>query len=434
MQIDTWETKIKNILNKYYAPLQNVGSYVLISAPILFYFFCIFIFSVNVPFWDDYDSLKQHMDFLSTSDTQERISILFKQHNEHRIVFNKTVFVLYDFLFQEINFKFLPLIGNSALLILFLFFYKSFVSAKNKPVLLIPIAWTLFQLANWRNMTWTLASLSNLYVLCFAGISFYFLSIERASRFYLGFLFAIFAVFTQGSGMGIFPIIWCFLLVTKKYKESILWLAGFIIIATIYFIGYEKPINHPSIWAALSNQTQLWGYFFLFLGGFVFFSKSCALALGFCFFIFFIFLTIRKYYLEKPSLYLFIVFLILVSAIASLTRSGYGMDQALVPRYKIISILLTISFYIVVADRFYIYRRKVKTFLFSSILFSMIFYSFSFEIGLESLTFHRFQMIKGIIEWSKSKKGLSYPQPDAASETLSLAMKKGIFHMSANHE
>ena len=92
------------------------------------------------------------------------------------------------------------------------------------------------------------------------------------------------------------------MLAIKKYKESFIWLAGFIIIASIYFIGYEKPLNHPSMWAALSNQTQLWGYFFLFLGGSVFFSKNCALILGFCFFAFYVFLTIRKYYLEKPSL------------------------------------------------------------------------------------------------------------------------------------
>jgi hypothetical protein len=413
---------------------KRVCDFVLIGAPILFYYFCIFIFAVNIPFWDDYDSLRQHIAISSSDSLQERISILFSQHNEHRIAFNRIVFVLYDFLFQEINFKFLPLIGNSALLILFLFFYKSFSSAKDKPILLVPIAWTLFQLENWRNMTWTLASLSNLYVLCFAGISFYFLSMEKISRFYLGVLFAIFAVFTQGSGIGVFPIFWCFLLAVKKYKESFYWLAVFIIIASIYFIGYEKPINHPSIWTALSNQTQLWGYFFLFLGGALFFSKNCALILGFCFFAFFIFLTIRKYYLEKPSLYLFISFLILVSAIAALTRSGYGMDQALVPRYKIISILLTISFYIVVADWFYTYKSRVKPFLVSSILFSMIFYSFSFQIGLESLTFHRFQMITGIIEWPKSNKGLSYPQPDDASETLSLAVKKGVFRLRNYHK
>jgi hypothetical protein len=73
-------------------------------------------------------------------------------------------------------------------------------------------------------------------------------------------------------------------LAIKKFKESFIWLAGFIIIVSIYFIGYEKPINHPSMWLVLSNQTQLLGYFFLFLGGSLFFSKTCALILGFCFF------------------------------------------------------------------------------------------------------------------------------------------------------
>jgi hypothetical protein len=147
---------------------KRVSDFVLVSAPILFYYFCIFIFAVNIPFWDDYDSLRQHIAISSSDSLQERISILFSQHNEHRIAFNRIVFVLYDLLFQEINFKFLPLIGNSALLILFLFFYKSFSIAKDKPFFLVPIAWTLFQLENWRNMTWALASLSNLYVLCFA--------------------------------------------------------------------------------------------------------------------------------------------------------------------------------------------------------------------------------------------------------------------------
>jgi hypothetical protein len=43
-------------------------------------------------------------------------------------------------------------------------------------------------------------------------------------------------------------------------------------------------------------------------------------------------------------------------------------------------------------------------------------------------------MITEIIEWSKSKKGLSSPQPNVASETLSLAIKKGIFSLNSYHK
>lgn len=407
----------------------RVGGGVLISAPILFYYFCIFIFAVNIPFWDDYHSLRHHLYFVSADSFQERMLIIFDQHNEHRIAFNKIVFVIYEFLFQEINFKNLPFIGNSSLIILFLFFYKNLPIAKDKPVFLIPIAWTLFQLQNWRNMTWTIASLSNLYVLCFAGISFYFLSEGKTRNFYLGFLFALFAVFTQGSGMGIFPIFLCYLIVTQKYKESFLWLTGFIIIASIYFIGYEKPPHHPDIWEALNNQTRLWGYFFLFLGSALFFSKKLAFIGGFCFFILFIFLTVKRYYLKKPSLYLFITYLILVGLMASLTRSGLGMEQSLVARYKIVSTLLIISFYVVGADWIYVYKKREKAFLVASIIFSMITYSMVFKIGLNNLSTHRYKMVKGIIGWQKNRKGLAYPQPNVASETLSLAIKRGTFHL-----
>ena len=85
-------------LNK--TSLKRVCDFVLISAPIIFYYFCIFIFAVNIPFWDDYDSLRQHIAISSSDSLQERISILFSQHNEHRIAFNRIVYVLYDFLFQ----------------------------------------------------------------------------------------------------------------------------------------------------------------------------------------------------------------------------------------------------------------------------------------------------------------------------------------------
>ncbi len=407
----------------------TVFSYVFISAPILLYYFCVYWFGVNIPFWDDYDTLKQNINFFSTDNISKQTSILFGQHNEHRIAFNRMVFVLFQLLFQKIDFKLLPLIGNSALIFLFLFYFKNLSNFKYKLFLLIPIAWALFQLQNWRNMTWTIASLSNLHVLSFAAISFYFLSKDQINYYCLGFLFTFLAVFSQGSGMGILPVFWCYLLAIKKYKESFIWLIGVFILVTFYFMGYEKPGTHPSILESLKNQTQLWGYFFMFLGGIIFFSKKLAFFCGLTFFILFVYLTIKKYYLKKPSLFLFIAFLILTGFIAALTRSGFGIEQALAPRYKIISILLSVSLYIFVAEWVFSSKKWNQTFLTFSFIISITFYFFSFEIGLFNLKTHQIQMIKGIKNWKETKKGLAFPQQKIANKTLLLALKKGIYKL-----
>lgn len=414
--------------------MRTVGAYALICAPIIFYYLCIYIFAVNVPFADDYDSLRDHINFSSAKGTGERVSILFSQHNEHRQAYNRIVFVVYEFLFQEINYKFLPLIGNAALLFLLFFFWKNLQVITHQALVFVPIPLLLFQFVNWTNMTWTLAALSNLYVLCFAAISFYFLSKGNIKGYIPGFLFGAASVFTQGSGLGIFPVFWCYLLAVKKYRESFYWLAGFLVIAGFYFMGYETPEHHPSIWEALKHQSQLWGYFFSFLGGFLFFSKKMAFLGGFTFFLFFIFLTFKKYYLKRPALYLFLAFIFSVAGMAALARSGFGIDHALVPRYKIISILLAISFYIVVADWVFFSKKKERVFIAISIGISIISYFAPLKLGLYNLKMHSIGIVEGanywasgINYWASKNNGLAYPRPQYANETLSLAMRKGIY-------
>ena len=409
----------------------KVCAYVLICAPIIFYYFCAYIYAVNIPFWDDYDSLRQQIQFSDANDIKEKISILFSQHNEHRIAFNRIIFAFYELLFQEINFKLLPLVGNLALLILLFFFWKNLQSSPHKLLIFVPIPLLLFQLQNWKNMTWTLASLSNYFVLSFASVCFYFLCKGNNKNLISGFLFGTASVFTQGSGMGVFPLSWCYLLTIKKYKESFYWLAAFIIVIAIYFIGYEKPGHHPSVWEALKNQGQLWGYLFVFLGGFIYFSKKIAFLFGFVFFVSFLFLTYKKYYLKKPAIYLFIAFIILAGCMAALTRSGFGWEQAFSQRYKIISILLAISFYIVLADWLFSASKKRQIILFFMIGTSIIFYCFQLKVGIESLKAHRMRLIEGLELWATTGTGLYYPVAPFADETVSLAMQKGLYKFPA---
>lgn len=89
--------------------------------PIIIYLWAILKYTVNMPFWDDYDSILNWINrFILHHDNLKYVmSMLLEQHNEHRILFDR-VFILLDYyLFGSINFIYLSFVGYLGLFALF---------------------------------------------------------------------------------------------------------------------------------------------------------------------------------------------------------------------------------------------------------------------------------------------------------------------------
>jgi len=189
-------------------------------AIVVFFFWIFFKYTVNVPINDDYSVLDNFNGLLNADSFVEKFKLLFAQHNEHRIVYDRIWFLISYYMNNQINFDLLSLVGNLSLLGLFLLFAKR-VSLSHEYMVLFPIAVLLFNLTFWENITFSMAGLSNFTVVLFSLLSLSFLTTKKLTtkRFSLAIAFCFLAICTQGGGLFVIPVSLLILFLQKDYTR-----------------------------------------------------------------------------------------------------------------------------------------------------------------------------------------------------------------------
>jgi len=330
----------------------------LIFVPIFIFYRIIYQNAVNVPFDDDFESALQFLSnyLYQTPTAVGKVRLLFSQFHEHRIVFDRLVFLADYYLDGYLNFRHLTLIGNASIFfiaVLLLLVLRRKARLADALVFFVPVAFMLFQFHYWEVMIWSMASLQNLYVIVFGLLSFYALSQSAVSRswFVLALIAALVATFTSGNGLFAFIVGVPVLLFLRQPKKLIIWvgLAGLVI--GFYFWGYEKPGQHPPIFDSLLHHTaQAVTYFFAVTGSVFAASSDSAIRAGKFFVLFFALLagwhSFRGQLKANLTLWALVVFVYISCLSLTATRSGFGVVQAFSPRYGILSILLLIGLYL----------------------------------------------------------------------------------------
>lgn len=226
----------------------------LLVLPILFFGMIWQHYAVNVPKWDDHALRNFLFSFDQESTLTGKVYQLFRQHNEHRIVFDRLVSLADYQLFRRLNYVHLMLVGNLSLVGLLWVFTAAL--RRSRPdfsgqslVYAVPIAWLLFNLSQWENMFWGMAALQNFSVVLWVVAAFYFLSYTTNWR--LAFVAGILATITSGNGLMVWPLGFMILLLrlpdytnkgnSLKFGPLIGWLSGAAIVVALYFTGFEKP-------------------------------------------------------------------------------------------------------------------------------------------------------------------------------------------------
>ncbi|QJW92362.1 hypothetical protein HNV11_15230 [Spirosoma taeanense] len=205
-------------------------------------------YAINIPKWDDH-ALRA---FLYYSDQEPTFSgkvyQLFRQHNEHRIVYDRLITFLDYHLFGKLNFRHLMLVGNLSLVGL-LAIFMVILRRHGQPLLAtVPVALLLFNLSQWENMFWGMAALQNFSVVLWVLAALYFLSFT--DWWILALASGVLATLTSGNGLLVWPIGFGLLLLRFDEPRSearptlrplIGWLAGAVVVVGLYFTGFEKP-------------------------------------------------------------------------------------------------------------------------------------------------------------------------------------------------
>ncbi|EMO52187.1 hypothetical protein [Leptospira noguchii] len=381
------------------------------------YFHTIRKYSVNFPFGDDYNTILGFLNLWEESDS--KISILFAQYNEHRLVFLRIVSLIYLKVFHTINFSHLILMGNTFIVLCILLLYYT-IKDKRKFILISPIFLAIFNFSNWETQTWAMASLSNYPVIYFGFLSLYFLSKNKFINFVLGIFFAVIAVFCQGNGMFVFlsgvPLLF------KNKSKLFFWLLIFIMIILLYFIifPYTKPIEHPEFFSNTKFFFLSRVYYGFALLSNVFDSKFVFI---FGMIPFLTILYLYKNYSKISKLHLSMIsFLLFSLSSLVITRGGFGFEQAFSSRYHINTLFLYSLIYICL----YPFIRIKKHFLLI-LSFALIFY---YNTNLLNIPQLKIQKNKITIDKACMTECLEYktfPNTNRARELLINFSEKGFF-------
>jgi hypothetical protein len=365
-------------------------------------------YAVNVAKWDDHALREFLFNFDKETTLSGKIYLLFKQHNEHRIVYDRIVTLLDYALTGKLNFRHLMLVGNLSLVGLLVIFVAILRHEKRPALYALPVALLLFNLSQWENMFWGMAALQNFSVVLWVLGSLYFLS--YTNRWTMAFLLAVLATLTSGNGMLIWPLGFMLLALqidgsTDRLRQLLLWTAGALLVVLLYFVGFEKPEGNPPDRGSITAISKSWlafnGAAAEILPGTTALRNSTllggALILLTIFFLTAGLWTYRSVILTIPNRFrrsvagntrlipastLFfwgsVVFLLATAAVVAWSRTGFGAELIITSRYKIYTLTLLALLY----TYSIVILRKVS----SGVLFAGSLVAGLFLAGLSYLT------------------------------------------------
>jgi hypothetical protein len=253
---------------------KRTGLALLPCLPVFYLIILVARYGVNVPYADEFTLapllLKAHDHTLTLAD-------LFAQHNEHRYVFTRLLFIAIAFCSQgnlraEMFFSiFLALLAGANLW--WLLKKTVPVSTAMRTVVLCLFSLLLFSPVQAENWTWGFQFplfFCNFLLTC--GVVVAFSGFSLGKKFALCATISFIATFSFGGGVLLWGLTFPFAILVER-KESLrargLWLAfwGALAVASIalYFFHYVKPPYHPPI-AAARNPGPYFRYITAFLG------------------------------------------------------------------------------------------------------------------------------------------------------------------------
>jgi len=394
------------------------GACVFIAA--LLYVLAIWRYSSDIPILDDYDAVLGFLnDFVTASSAKQKIAVIFGQHNEHRLVFNHVITLLFFNLFDEINFKYLIYFGN--------------------------IGWFAFLYVYWRyaksiGITFAEFSPAAIILLCFCtseamtfatpAIQFHFQTLFTLLALLMmtkGFVFSAMAfvflsVFTSGGGLLLIPVISLYCLFKMQWRNLLISSLISLVIIFYYFsfLPYSAPSHHPSLLSALSSPYIFILFFFGLLGGIGMINQLgilSAVVLGVGSLAVFL-RRLLPIYRTTPLLFWFSIYIFITALATDLSRSGFGLEYSLSSRYTFLGALLLTANYLAYLATSKVTKDRNKISIFG-LIFSIAAFSYWFSPGVQHLA--------DLFNASNQKDFVHYPSKEHALNILKKSEKLGIF-------
>ena len=413
-------------------------TYLLIFLPIIGFYVFVFHNAFNIGWNDDWHGIEGFLASWMQQETfSEKIALLFSQMCEHRILYVRLSTLLCYYLFGEVNYKILMLMGVSYLLILPFVFYRVLREINLKLAYLIPIIFIVFNTQPIENIFWAITSLQPNTVIIFGLWGFSLLLFYRQKwAFYLANILFFIAMFTNGNGMFSFVAAIPLVLYARTRNEKIQFLVFTVFSFLLYFFDFKKPGIRPDVKINFTQYPHIIiGDIFAFFGSPIdstvqFYSTNLkytvaitagVVMLGWVLYLILSFLyfwyitTYREFAKEKTSalyqtilkhpkfnLYLLAAFIFvgLSGAAFAASRASQGLEQAFASRYKTVSLILFVVVYLSLYN--VIQVKNWKKYLQISIILTALFSAFSYYESWDDVENRRKFFGTTILNWKNN--------------------------------
>ncbi|MDR3713571.1 MAG: hypothetical protein P4L51_12190 [Puia sp.] len=248
------------------------GAHYLLNAwvfiPALFYFMLVGQYAANAPIKDDYDAILVFLtDFSHAHSFFEKAALLFRQHNEHRILSTRLLTVFYYTLTGKANFRNLIFIGDLQLIVIFLVSVHFIRRWIPKYWNFIAFVWGLciFDPSSYENGAVSMTSLQNFGIVMLFLLTLYFYSLEQRKWLIPAAIFQFLCIFSSGNGIPGALLVAIFTLFSKDKWKIATSFTVLLIFSPLYFYHYVSPapVAGPKQVIALSTAVP---YFFQMTG------------------------------------------------------------------------------------------------------------------------------------------------------------------------
>ncbi len=344
---------------------QQIPIFCLIFLPVLFMGICILKYSVNFPFSDQWPLAimfeKIYANNLSFSD-------LFSQFHESRKFFPRLIFIGLAYLTNwDVRYEMLVIFLLTCIVSLNVYWLSRLTLRNNFITALFLLAISnllIFSPAQYENWLWGIQIVVYIPIACLTGaLVIAQKNLSLRTKLIICFCLCTISTFSYANGMLTWVLVFpgLTILASGKWQEIFtknIWiiisgLLGLVANAVVYFYDYQKPDKHPSFLSAISHPVDTVHYFLAFLGApLAFENLTVATIVGVLVFGLWMFLCWQLFRLVKTDfllLHRLIVWLIIgvyaiiSGAVTAIGRVGFGVGQALAPRYTAFSLYLMVS-------------------------------------------------------------------------------------------
>ncbi|GAB3250449.1 hypothetical protein GCM10027347_08230 [Larkinella harenae] len=427
-----------------------VISWSLLMVPILGFVFFFFRYSLNVPWFDDFESIPYFLQrFLDLPTWSEKAEALLRPNNEHRVVYARLVVGIYYLLTGTINFKAYMIVGNASFLVILFLFYRSLRRASLPLWYLLPVPFLLFNAQN-QMLTFTaLFSLQYLAIIMLVFLSVYQLARNTQVGFGLGILLAFLTTFSMGNGMLVWPAGLVVLFYLRVWSRLAIWGALMVIAIFLYFYGYPVQQGNSEGFAFLvEHYLQIFSGFFVYVGSVfdlvplwpLMWRSMLPEVAGFIMVGFLGFWSFQRLFRDhRPPTHWnafflgCIVFLICNAGIVALFRTRFGFGMMLWGSYRAYAMVLAAVTYLIFVGNYRnsenLLVRWIPVFLVTAVAINLTSYVFGIPMAAENRQLNRAKAFNQ--RYNQTGQGGSYQTPlgDFIAQNVDVMRERGWYEL-----